>query len=234
MNIPTQHTHHICQSLILLHVTFSYLYLFLTSHQTPIFHAAYFFFSISMQAQLGKCLINAWHGSFVPSMLDFQVCVVSCTDNTAKAGLLLWCQRKTAPYNNVNIKDFHMRWLKWYQTKQSYFLIKTYALKKERKSSGWNFCHTMLLHMFIWYPELIFSIEILSVLIFEFCYFLINLDENTLTIHAELALSCVPQVFSTNIYWSLFTHCAVKNKKIIQLKWQNKTLWVKTNIGSCN
>ncbi|XP_011684038.1 alpha-actinin isoform X2 [Strongylocentrotus purpuratus] len=43
-------------------------------------------------------------------ILRFAIQDISIEDNTAKAGLLLWCQRKTAPYNNVNIKDFHMSW----------------------------------------------------------------------------------------------------------------------------
>lgn len=35
--------------------------------------------------------------------------LVSFTETSAKEGLLLWCQRKTAPYRNVNIQNFHLR-----------------------------------------------------------------------------------------------------------------------------
>ncbi|KAF8382532.1 atn-1 [Pristionchus pacificus] len=43
-------------------------------------------------------------------ILRFAIQDINVEDLSARDGLLLWCQRKTAPYNNVNVHNFHNSW----------------------------------------------------------------------------------------------------------------------------
>ncbi|GMT10757.1 hypothetical protein PFISCL1PPCAC_2054 [Pristionchus fissidentatus] len=43
-------------------------------------------------------------------ILRFAIQDINVEDLSARDGLLLWCQRKTAPYNNVNVQNFHNSW----------------------------------------------------------------------------------------------------------------------------
>lgn len=46
------------------------------------------------------------YGLFCQTNTISNVCI---SETSAKEGLLLWCQRKTAPYRNVNVQNFHCR-----------------------------------------------------------------------------------------------------------------------------
>ncbi|EGT39114.1 hypothetical protein CAEBREN_19827 [Caenorhabditis brenneri] len=43
-------------------------------------------------------------------ILRFAIQDINVEELSARDGLLLWCQRKTAPYNNVNVQNFHNSW----------------------------------------------------------------------------------------------------------------------------
>ena len=43
-------------------------------------------------------------------LFRFAIQDISVEEMTAKEGLLLWCQRKTAPYKDVSVHNFHLSW----------------------------------------------------------------------------------------------------------------------------
>lgn len=43
-------------------------------------------------------------------ILRFAIQNISVGDLSARDGLLLWCQRKTEPYNNVDVQNFSSSW----------------------------------------------------------------------------------------------------------------------------
>ncbi|MGH0182327.1 UNVERIFIED_CONTAM: hypothetical protein FKN15_009022 [Acipenser sinensis] len=55
----------------------------------------------------GNCKMTL--GMIWTIILRFAIQDISVEETSAKEGLLLWCQRKTAPYRNVNVQNFHIR-----------------------------------------------------------------------------------------------------------------------------
>lgn len=58
---------------------------------------------------LPNILVSNSHGHNLMSIgsLKLNLCR---SESSAKEGLLLWCQKKTAPYKNVKVSNFHMRY----------------------------------------------------------------------------------------------------------------------------
>ena len=54
-------------------------------------------------------LILRWFGEIANRWKQFSLAFSPITELSAKEGLLLWCQRKTAPYKpQVNVQNFHL------------------------------------------------------------------------------------------------------------------------------
>lgn len=61
-------------------------------------------------------------------ILRFAIQDISVEEMTAKEGLLLWCQRKTAPYKNVNVQNFHLSFKVSVSTKNEFDFFAMFLL----------------------------------------------------------------------------------------------------------
>lgn len=77
------------------------------------FHICFIFFAEIVDGNLKMTLGMIW-----TIILRFAIQDISVEEMTAKEGLLLWCQRKTAPYKNVNVQNFHLSFKVSFQTQK--------------------------------------------------------------------------------------------------------------------
>jgi actinin alpha len=86
---------------------------------------------------------------------------------SAKEGLLLWCQRKTSPYKNVNVQNFHTRFE--FNLYKFFFIKISYSFK-----DGLAFCALIHRHRpdLLDYNKLTKVNFLIKFLYFFFCFVL--------------------------------------------------------------
>ena len=71
---------------------------------------SFFFFFFCACAEIVDNNLKMILGMVWTLILRFEIQDISLEEMSAKDALLLWCQRKTQPYDNVDIQNFHMSW----------------------------------------------------------------------------------------------------------------------------
>lgn len=86
---------------------FIYIYIYYFTVIT-VFYCVFFKNVINFLAEIVDGNLKMTLGMIWTIILRFAIQDISVEEMTAKEGLLLWCQRKTAPYKNVNVQNFHL------------------------------------------------------------------------------------------------------------------------------